>query len=706
MATDVYSVRLTGRIRDTAPAEDTPGGGELGLSPDPACEVEVELVDDILGTAGETMTALVLTPAGIALPWYAAALTFFNSLRVSVGGTSSTGTGRHYTMHPDVVSTARQTTHVMTRGPRGNSFCLQLPVTPSYRAVLLGRWDNNDLAGTVVFPGEVGALAFVAPDGSTYGMDLVNAESPVAYRRPLGNYAGSPLRTGGGGGGPPNSGLDELLLDTDLRQDWATNRAPPMQSWTEVDVYAAHFPGDSYSQRWSITPRGEPQAHIVRVDADIEAAIDGDIVSSVIGDVVVFDYAETSYSDGGSNAADIIATNLPTVGVVIAPGAVVVSGRFWLDPEITGDLSPMTYFYKSTLAAWQSFLSFSPHPPGDQTEPLNTPRRPIFIHLHDGWCVMADHQAHHHSSWAYGVEGSALFDPEASSKKAWFAEAAFQRFDPDGFSSDQVFPGAEELGGALRWRDRPWDETDSNSYGDPSQYDQVAGNTSLNNVMSWFTNTNTSRRALVIHRLDLMFDSSEDPSLLGSTGDGIHYLADRPGVLGWSYQSNTRITDTYDSNPTAADGILHHALRVIPTGLPNSGEGTEYDGGLGPGAGTNGNAGALFWRDSTDSGHNVVRWFTCASSSVVDAWDFEHRHRRIEWYIRQEIRGYTWAFYHGSQNNWSDGIKIENADFSSPPTATLAANLQDALPMRVRQIEICDSDDTVRQILVLASDMF
>ena len=693
---DIFRARLTGVIRDYA-------APVVGADLDPYCEVEAEVLDQSFDDAATTIAIRVTTPAGIPVPWYAAALYLFNTLNFTTSGAGATG-DRVYTLNN---GTDDQPVVLSLRAERDfsglKSVCVEIPYTFTFDAVVLGialptdggftdvddAIDDDTKGPGVVFPGNFARLMIVAPDGTSYGATKDGTDN----RFPFGYY---PFI---GAGATPVDGGDLL---TELRANYG---AQGLQPWTPVkcstlipeDAAGEIFNSD-YLHAWQIRPCDRPDAYIIEV-------FDGSNATTVNfrpGRIVVWDEEGSSdkwdlaaVKDTGGGGVNITAKSpLQKLGVVLwqngesidpeGRAAVVLWGRFWLNPEVV-DLSPHTTYYLNPEADWGGSGATAPGTFTDR-QPSNSPiHRPVFRHVEQGWCIMIDSEPSQHLAWAY--EG----DPQGSdlTPETRLAEMVFDSY-----------PSTEEAEGVLRFRDRDYDDSADLASGEVPNEQAEA-----NDVMAWFVGDSGVHRAFVMKRLDLIFDSGVE-NVTGDPADGAggwENDPDRPGVLSWFYRNGTRITDEWaTSGGTTFDRNSNHMARLWAK------PGTHSDSDPGSERG-----GIITW---SDAGAAVVEWYVHPSLDSGGSpyglnGDFEQRDRKFAWSIAHEFYGRDceWFSYDGA--DWQSSVLIRDADspWSSNhtlQTASLAGSITAALPLRIRELTICDDTDTERKILVLCSDMY
>jgi hypothetical protein len=710
---DTLTGRLTGRFRDVAPSDPSIPAVNWGI--DPPCEVEVEILSGDLD-AGEDPPALVparlITPDGTSLPWYAAAIVFFGTLNVTITAPALAGTGRTYTVDP---TASLQPVTVVLRAERDHSgdliLCLEVTVTSVIRAVVLGKYvpslgavdvddnlDDDDTGPGVIFPGQFCWLMLIAPDGTTYGSIGDTEQGSDDQRVPLGYYGVVDPST-------PANAADPTRLD-DLRH----HHLQALPVWTQVVLTTAYDRDargisqlGSHAAFWSVAPCDRPDAHILRVFGTLGPPDGPPIDEFKPGKVVVYNETKERWEAasvvGASPTDDVtIRSPLQRIGIalghngetgILGEAAVVVWGRFWLNPDVHA-LEPWTTYFIDPLTNDGSFTASQP-----EGLPYN---RPVFRHIEKGWCVVVTDSPEAHLAWSYA-------DPDTGTiPKPFLAEAVFDRMpaypEPNLAAPDELDELGEDVG-ILRWRDRPYDEYDPANYGGlpaPDQLPPIGHRPEQNDMMAWFTAANPHRRALVVKRLEFVFDSSSDPTTMDFPFPEL--LPDRPGVLGWFYRSGARVTDEWDfgykspSGGTASgEANRNFMLRYVPY----------------PGANPEGTGGAILkWEDA---GFAIAEWYLhptlqASGAPFTNLTDFDDNRRKVAWSLRHEYYGRNWEYLWNNGSSWVDGISLRNADFVTPLAAAVAGSRAAAFPLRLREIEICDSSDNVYKIMVICSDMY
>ncbi len=681
---DVYLGRLTGKIRDSV----APGGAG-GI--DPPCEVEVEVLSGEF--TATRIPAHVTSSTGSPMPWYAAAIYFFGTLDAAV---TTDGEGRR-TYDIDVVH-AREPGALVIRLYRSTTdiTCVEIPTSAVFNAVVLGLggggpgavFPNQSFASAnkagpgVVFPGRYARLAFIAPDGSMYGD---TGEETNSTRVPLGYYPDT--FTPEGTGFPEG---DPVIVD-----GWNDYHAPPLQVWSPVVAMIHHVDTRStdHIAVWAIKPSGSPDAKILRLKPDTVNNVENPahIVQPAImtrrTDVVPAIW-ELASCDASTFSNVNIRDPLQEVGVALwsdqeADGnvAVVVSGRFWINPA-THVLKDHTTYFLDPLANYEESPT-SDHSPGMWTsEPPGNAvmTRPIFHHYTKGWCMIVEPVVEHAMAWRYGVNSGVT--PEAFN----IAEIAFDWF----YYNDPATATA-----LLRFRDRPSVMPDPDDLPDGEK--GTAPEAPLGqapeswDVMSWFTSELYERRAFVMKRLDLVIAGSPDQTTIP---DIDVYSATRPAQLVFymDYNDDARIGDAYDFAE-----IQDYCLSWTPVSKGNDfGSGNTVIGGV---------------VNVQDGYTTVMKWYTCPEfgpHSPAGVGDYNKRYRKVVWDIATEYQAHDWAWRYtrDSGATFSDAL-ILNHDQDLIPILAGNPNAEAALPLKFREIEICDSsDDSVKKIIVLCSGMY
>jgi hypothetical protein len=105
-----------------------------------------------------------------------------------------------------------------------------------------------------------------------------------------------------------------------------------------------------------------------------------------------------------------------------------------------------------------------------------------------------------------------------------------------------------------------------------------------------------------------------------------------------------------------------------------------------------------------------MKWYTCPDfgpNSPAGAEQYDKRYRKVVWDIATEYQAHDWAWRYTTDSGatFDDALILNHNDL----TAILNANpnAKNALPLKFREIEICDSsDDSVKKIIVLCSEMY
>lgn len=683
---DVYLGRLTGKIRDSVPP-----GGAGGI--DPPCEVEVEVLSGEF--TATRIPAHVTSSTGSPMPWYAAAIYFFGTLDVVV---ATDGEGRR-TYDIDVTH-AREPGALVIRLYRSTTdiTCVEIPTSAVFNAVVLGLGGGgpgavvpdqsfavaNKAGPGVVFPGRYARLAFIAPDGSMYGD---KGEETGGARIPLGYYPDT--FTPDGTGFPDG---DPVIVD-----GWNDYHAPPLQVWSPVVAMIHHVDTGStdHIAVWAIKPSGSPDAKILRLrpgtvnNVENPAHIVQPAIMTRRTDVAPAIW-ELASCDASTFSNVNIRDPLQEVGVALwsdheADGnvAVVVSGRFWINPA-SHPLRDHTTYYLDPAANYEKSPT-DDHSPGMWTsEPPGNAvmTRPIFRHYTKGWCMIVEPVVDHAMAWRYGVDSGA--SPEVFN----IAEIAFDWF----YYNDPTTATA-----LLRFRDRPSVMPDPADLPDGEK--GTAPEAPLGqapeswDVMSWFTSELYERRAFVMKRLDLVIAGNPDQTTIP---DIDFSLPTRPGKLAFymDYGEDARIGDAYDFF-----AIQDSCLSWIPVSGGNN---------FGPGGPGVVIGGVLTVQDGYQT---VMKWYTCpefGAHSPAGVGDYDKRYRKVVWDIATEYQAHDWAWrYTTDDGDTFDDALILNHDQDLIPILNGNPNAEAALPLKFREIEICDSsDDSVKKIIVLCSEMY
>ena len=389
------------------------------------------------------------------------------------------------------------------------------------------------------------------------------------------------------------------------------------------------------------------------------------------GRICVFDPSvdEWDVADIGTAGANVtVFSPLQKFGVAVwnngvgAPddgiAAICTWGRFWLSPDAVS-LSDNTTYYLEPGTEQGGFT--------DQ-QPTNSPcHRPIFRHISDGWCIMIDSEPSQHLAWAYeGEPNGSGADPEVRLAEVVFDSA------PD-TNTDQ---------GVLRFRDREFDESgdvgsgDAPGTGPPERHDGVVRRRQRLPPRHGLQAARRRPRRWR-HR-----PPTSSPNWEASN--------DRGGVLHFLYAPGQRVGDTWDYA-----NYSNYTLRAIPL------------------AGVHGDSnegGAVSWQDS---GFEYMKWFTHFTvGASAGLTGLDDKRRRIEQFVAHEFWGRD-VLYRAFGSDWFDAVLFADRDIPGSANHTLqtltpggVANVAAALPLRVREIDICDGDDTVRKILVVCSDMY
>lgn len=688
---DVYLGRLTGLIRDSV----APGGAG-GI--DPPCEVEVEVL------SGEfTATRIpvhVTSSTGSPMPWYAAAIYFFGTLDVVV---ATDGEGRRtYDVDTEVDTThSREPGALVIRLYRESTglTCVEIPTSATFSAVVLGLGgggpgavfpdnsfaSNNANGPGVVFPGRYARLAFIAPDGSMYGD---KGEELAGKRVPLGYYPETFT--------PESAGFP--AGDPSIVDGWNYYHSQPLQVWSPVVAMIHHVDteSDDHLAVWNIKPSGTPSAHILRLRSAIGAVNLVRGVPHIVQPAIMTRRTDVSPErwelaccDAPTFSDVSIRSPLQEVGVALwSDGddtdgnvAVVVSGRFWINPATHALADHTTYFLDPS--AYYDEAPDADNSPGMWTsqQPNNAVMtRPIFRHYTKGWCMMVEPSVEHASAWRYGATGS----------ESNIAEITFDWFH---------YNDPTTLTALLRFRDRPSVMPNPDDLPDGEQ--GTAPEAPLGqspeswDVMAWFASELYERRAFVMKRLDLVIAGNPDQTTIP---DIDFSLSSRPGQLVFymDYGEDARIGDAYDFF-----AIQDSCLSWVPV------SGGNNFGPEGPGVVI---GGVLNVKDGDNT---VMKWYTCSDfghNSPADILAYNHRYRRIVWDIATEYQAHDWAWRYRpnpSQPDVFEDALLLNHDDDLIPILDGNPNAEAALPLKFREIEICDSsDDSVKKIIVLCSEMY
>jgi hypothetical protein len=691
---DVYLGRLTGKIRDSVPA------GPAGI--DPPCEVEVEVLSGEFTST--SIPAHVTSSTGSPMPWYAAAIYFFGTLDVVVGTTIIDGVELR-TYEVDTIH-SREPGALVIRLYRDHTgvTCVEIPTSAVFNAVVLGLGgggpgavypknsfaSNNTRGPGVVFPGRYARLAFIAPDGSMYGDKGENVGGDLNGKRvPLGYYpeAFTPDGTGFPEGDP-------VIVD-----GWNDYHAPPLQVWSPVVAMIHHVDtgSDDHLAVWAIKPSGTPSAHILHLKSAAGAANRVLGVAHIVQPAIITRRTdvtparwELACCDAPEGEFSNVSVRSPSqeVGVALwSDGddtdgnvAVVVSGRFWINP-VTHLLTDHTTYFLDPRAYYDEAPD-ADNSPGMWTsqQPGNAVMtRPIFRHYTKGWCVMVEPSVEHAMAWRYG-------ETEAQSN---IAEITFDWFYYNDPSNNTAL---------LRFRDRPGvmpnpAELPSGEKGDADA--SLGQAPEAWDVMAWFTSELYERRAFVMKRLDLIIAGNPDQTTIP---DIDFSLPERPGQLVFymDYNEDARIGDSYDFF-----AIQDSCLSWIPVSGGNN---------FGPGGPGVVIGGVLTVRDGYNT---VMKWYTCPDfgpNSPAGAEQYNKRYRKVVWDIATEYQAHDWAWRYRPDPSFPDTFEdalLLNHDQDLMPILNANPNAKDALPLKFREIEICDSsDDSVKKIIVLCSEMY